>query len=138
MKYGIVCAALVSVACLFGHTTSSVANDYSYLTQHPTIQRLVQLTNAHRSRMGRAPLALNPVMCAHAQQHANYMATTGVFAHSGLPYMEVIFQGVTSADAAVQGWIYSPAHHSILLSGSECGFGYMVSGGRYCWVGVVR
>ena len=114
------------------------AGPHDWITEHPTIQRLVSLTNNHRIRSGRAPVALNPQLCADAQRHADWMARTGVYRHSSLPYREIIFRGPTNADAAVRGWIYSPAHHGILLSGRECGFGYMKRNGVCYWVGVFR
>lgn len=119
-------------------TKVTVANKYDWLLQHPTIQSLVAQTNAHRSRMGLGPVRLNAEMALAAQRHAQWMADTGAYQHSGLPYAEIIFQGPTSPEAAVQGWIASPAHHSIMLSGSEVGFGYMVRNGRPYWVGVFR
>lgn len=114
------------------------ADPHAALTGHPTIQRLVQLTNAHRAQYGLAAVRINPHMCAHAQQHATWMASSGAFAHSGLPYMEIIFAGPGSAEGAIQGWINSPAHHGIMLSGSEVGFGYQNFNGTPYWVGVFR
>jgi uncharacterized protein YkwD len=78
-------------------------------------------------------------MCLAAQRHATWMSSTGVFQHSGLPYMEIMYTGALTPDAAIQGWVYSPAHFGILLSGaSEVGFGYMNRGGATYWVGVFR
>lgn len=115
---------------------SSGPNDW--LLQHPTILRLVEKTNEHRARMGRGPVSLNEEMALAAQRHATFMGQTGAYQHSGLPYMEVIFTGPLTADDAVNGWINSPAHHNILLSGSEVGFGYVNQNGRTYWVGVFR
>lgn len=114
------------------------ADPHAALVQHPTIQKLVKLTNAHRAQYGLGPVRINPHMCASAQQHASWMASTGVYTHSNLPYMEIIFAGPGSAEAAIQGWIYSPAHHGIMLSGSEVGFGYQNFNGTPYWVGVFR
>lgn len=111
---------------------------HDWLVSHPTIQELVTRTNAHRAQMGRGPVRLNADMALAAQRHAQWMADTGAYQHSGLPYMEVIFSGPRSAADSVQGWIASPAHHSILLSGSEVGFGYMIRNGQTYWVGVFR
>jgi uncharacterized protein YkwD len=111
---------------------------HDWLLKHATIQTLLKLHNEERARNGRPKLALNPRMCLEAQKHAVWMAETGIYQHSGLPWQEIIFQGPQSEQAAVQGWIHSPAHHGIMLSGSECGFGYMVINGRTYWVGVFR
>lgn len=113
-------------------------SDNDWLVKHPTIERLVALTNEHRARMGRPPVRINADMCLAAQRHAVWMANTGWFQHSGLPFGEIIFTGPQSADHAIQGWIYSPAHHGIMLSGSEVGFGFMIRNGAPYWVGVFR
>ena len=119
-------------------TTTVKPDRNDWLLQHPTIQSLVARTNQHRGQMGRGPVRLNAEMCLAAQRHANWMASTGAYQHSGLPYAEIIFAGPTSPDAAIQGWIASPAHHGIMLSGSEVGFGYQVRNGQPYWVGVFR
>jgi uncharacterized protein YkwD len=126
--------ALAPVYAGAGETPS----EHDWLMKHPTIQQLVALTNAHRAKSGLAPLTLNPRMCLDAQRHATYMADYGVFAHSGLPYRENIYMGPRTAQDAVNGWIYSPAHHANMLSGTECGFGYQVRNGSPSWVAVFR
>jgi hypothetical protein len=105
---------------------------------HPTIARLLELHNQTRARVGLAPLALNSQMCAAAQRHANWMASTGAFAHSGLPYRENIAHGQSSPEQAVQSWTYSPGHYQNMCSGREAGFGYQVRGGAGYWVAVFR
>jgi hypothetical protein len=114
------------------------SKNLDWLVEHPTIQKLLELHNQERARVGLAPSKLNPEMCLAAQRHAVWMAETGWFAHSGLPYRENIFMGVTTPEAAINGWIWSPAHHANMLSGTEVGFGYMVLNGRYCWCSVMQ
>ena len=109
---------------------------HAWLTQHPTIQKLLKLNNAERTRVGRTACVLDPDLCLAAQQHAQWMATTGYYSHSSMGYPEIIFSGPLTAEAANQGWIYSPAHHSIMLSGQRAGFGYAVQNGRTYWVGL--
>ncbi len=109
-----------------------------WLVKHPTIQKLLELHNQERARVGLSPSKLNPEMCLAAQRHAVWMAETGSFSHSGLPYRENIFMGVTTPEAATNGWIWSPAHHGNMLSGTDVGFGYMVLNGRYCWCSVMQ
>lgn len=111
---------------------------HDWLLKHPTILKLLKLQNEERARNGLPPLRLNAEMCLAAQQHAVWMAKTGYYMHSSLPWAEIIFNGPLTPEAAVNGWIWSPAHHSIMLSGSEAGFGYMVIDGRTYWVGVFR
>lgn len=114
------------------------AGEHDWLIKHPTIVRLLELHNQERARNGLPALTLNTKMCLRAQEHATWMAETGYYQHSNLPWPEIIFQGPTSAAAAVNGWIASPAHHSIMLSGTQAGFGFMVINGHYYWVGVFQ
>lgn len=113
-------------------------SEHDWLVKHPTIARLVKLTNEHRVQSGLQPVRISAELCVAAQRHAVWMADTGAFQHSGLPWPEIIFAGPQRAEDAIQGWIYSPAHHGIMLSGGEVGFGYMVRNGRPCWVGLFR
>lgn len=112
--------------------------EHDWLIKHPVILRVLELQNAERARLGRPALTLNVEMCLAAQNHAVWMAETGFYQHSRLPWPEIIFQGPTSPEAAVQGWIASPAHHGIMLTGTQVGLGYMKLNGRTYWVGVFR
>ena len=111
---------------------------HDWLLKHPTIQKLLKLANEERARNGLSVLSLNTKMCLAAQKHAVWMAETGVYMHSDLPWPEIIFQGPLTPRDAIDGWIHSPAHHGIMLSGNEAGFGYMVIDGRTYWVGVFQ
>jgi hypothetical protein len=119
--------------------TGEQEGPHDWLIKHETILKLVELTNQHRARMGVGPVTLDTQMCLDAQRHANWMANGGGFQHSGLPYMEIIYQSVTTPESAIQGWIASPPHHGIMISGStKVGYGYMVRNGYPYWVGVFR
>ena len=118
--------------------TKEQEGPHDWLIKHETILRLVELTNHHRAQMGMGPVVLDTQMCLDAQRHANWMATYGSFQHSGLPYMEIIYQSVGTPEAAIQGWIASPPHHGIMLSGTRVGYGYMMRNGYPYWVGVFR
>jgi len=111
---------------------------HDWLIKHETILKLVELTNQHRARMGVGPVVLDTQMCLDAQRHAKWMSDFGGFQHSGLPYMEIIYQSVQTPEHAIQGWIASPPHHGIMLSGTRVGFGYMIRNGYPYWVGVFR
>ncbi len=111
---------------------------HDWLIKNENIVRLFSQTNQHRVQMGLAPLELDIAMCLDAQNHANWMAATGAFQHSSLPYLEIIFHGVSTPEAAIQGWIASPPHHAHMLSGTRVGFGYQLRGGYPYWVGVFR
>jgi len=114
------------------------SQNLEWLVKHPTILRLLELHNQERARVGLAPSTLNPTMCLAAQKHAVWMAETGWFSHSGLPYRENIYMGVSTPEDATNGWIWSPAHHTNMLSGTEVGFGYMILNGRPCWCSVMQ
>jgi uncharacterized protein YkwD len=73
-----------------------------------------------------------------AQKHANWMASTGQFVHSGMRYWEVILTGPKASEKAIAGWLESPAHCEILMSGGEIGFGFAEADGVTYWVGLVR
>jgi len=109
-----------------------------WLTKHPTIQKLLELTNQHRAQSGMAPLAINAEMSLAAHRHAEWMASFGALQHSGLPWRENIFLGPATPDAAVNGWINSPAHRANMLTGGEVGFGYVSRNGQLAWVAVFR
>ena len=79
------------------------SQNLDWLVQHPTILRLLELHNQERARVGLAPSKLNPEMCLAAQKHAVWMAETGWFSHSGLPYRENIFMGVSTPEDATNG-----------------------------------
>lgn len=129
------CLAVAANGWLNAAETTS---EHDWLVKHPTIQQLVELTNQHRARMGRPPVRINADLCLHAQRHATNMADTNWFRHSGLPWPEIIYAGPRAPQDAINGWINSPAHHGIMLSGSEVGFGYMVRNGQPYWVGLFR
>ena len=115
----------------------SESGKHDWLIKHPTIQKLLTYQNKERARYGMPPLKLDAKMCLAAQKHAVWMADTGYYTHSNLPWPEIIHHGPTTARGAVDGWIWSPAHYGIMLSSStKVGLGYMVRGGRTYWVGV--
>jgi hypothetical protein len=113
--------------------------EHRWLTKHPVILEMQLHINQERTRYNLAPVTIEPNMCLKAQEHAVWMAESGWFQHSNYPGMEIIYYGAKSAESAVNGWIWSPPHHGIMLSNaSEAGFGYMVRNGRTYWVGVFR
>lgn len=114
------------------------ANPNAWLTEHPTILKLMKLENQERARYGLPPLRMNTEMCLAAQKHAQWMAQTGYYVHSGLPWPEIIHHGPKTPEGAVTGWIYSPPHHGIMLSGSHAGFGYAVRNGYTYWVTLIQ
>ena len=114
------------------------SQNLDWLVKHPTILKLLELHNQERARNGLPPSKLNAEMCLAAQKHAVWMAETGWFQHSGLPYRENIYSGVSTPVDATNGWIWSPAHRANMLSGTQVGFGYMILNGRPCWCAVMQ
>ena len=115
------------------------AGPHDWLIKHKTILDLIKLTNKERAEYGLPPVKLNTQMCLSAQKHAVWMAETGYYEHSALPWAEIIHHGPNSAKQAVIDWVWSPSHYAVMLSGStEAGFGYMVIDGRTYWIGVFR
>jgi uncharacterized protein YkwD len=111
--------------------------DHAWVTEHPVIQKLLDLTNTHRAKYNRAPVELDPYLTLKAQEHAEWMAKTGYYQHSRFGYPEIIFYSPGSAQNAINGWIRSPAHHGIMLKRANyVGFGYMMINGRDYWVGI--
>ena len=62
------------------------SQNLDWLVKHPTILKLLELHNRERARNGLPPSTLNAEMCLAAQKHAVWMAETGSFQHSALPY----------------------------------------------------
>lgn len=140
MLEGIAAACLVVSVSLSpdAEIVSKNSDPNAWLTKHPTILKMMELQNHERARYGLGPLRMNTQMCLAAQKHAQWMARTGYYVHSGLPWPEIIHHGPKTPQGAVTGWIYSPAHHGIMLSGSEAGFGYAVRNGYTYWVTVIQ
>lgn len=108
------------------------------LTSHPTLIQMMKFQNQERARYGLQPLKMNRKMCVAAQKHATWMASTGYYMHSNLGWPEIIHSGPRTPRDAVTGWIYSPAHHSIMLSGTQAGFGFSKRNGVPFWVTVIQ
>lgn len=135
----LLCVAGTSFAAEMIPSTSNRIDQHDWLIKHKVIVRLVELTNEHRARSGLPPVVLDTQMCLDAQRHATWMCDFGRFQHSGMPYMEIIHQSVGQPEYAIQGWIASPPHNGIMLSGAtKVGFGYNNRNGYPYWVGVFR
>ena len=108
------------------------------LMANSTIGEIHQFQNQERARYGLPPFRIDGEMCLIAQRHADWMASTGNYVHSGVGYSEIIHSGPQTARDAVNGWIYSPGHHAIMLSGSTAGHGFATRNGYTYWVTIVR
>ena len=140
-----------------GAAAAAAANESEVAEAKPVHEReeivaMWQKNNELRESVGLAPHRLSPVLCKAAQDHAEYMARTGVFDHyaNGGPsgraaryeysgsVRENIAMGYGSVESAFAGWRSSGGHWASIVSGTqEAGFGYAVSaGGAPYYVGV--
>lgn len=86
---------------------------------------LAELINRYRQRHGLAPLALAPNLVALASEHSTEMATRGRLTHEGFDHrfkragsrvcVENVGWNYATAEALMDGWRHSPAHHRNLL-----------------------
>lgn len=108
------------------------------LTENPQIQAMYAAANRHRAQYNLPPQALDEQLCQQAQRWAENMAARHSMYHGGGE--QIIAMGYPTAEACVQGWIYSPGHRVWVLSrNARVGFGCAVSstGQRY-YAGVYR
>jgi uncharacterized protein YkwD len=111
------------------------------LHRHPTLYSMLVRNNNIRRRVGLAPHRMNPALTAAAQDHANYMARTGVMDHytNGGPQARAYRHGFAGGvreniamggglDTAFSMWVASSGHYASIVSGTtDAGFGYAVS-----------
>ena len=126
--------------------------EQSPLHRHPTLLAMLRRSNIIRRNAGLRPQRINPALTKAAQDHANYMASTGDFSHytnGGYQYRaqkygfkggvrENIAAGFGTVDATFNTWQGSGGHYASIVSNTtEAGFGYAIgrNGGTY-WVGV--
>jgi uncharacterized protein YkwD len=115
-------------------------------------QMMLERNNAHRASRGMSGHRLSHALTQAAQNHANYMASTGSFSHSsnggpqsrasmygfGGGVRENIAMGQTTVTSAFSSWVTSSGHYANLMSSTNAaGFGYAVSSsGQMYWVAV--
>ena len=120
--------------------------------QREEIVRMWKANNALRASVGLPPHRLSPELTRAAQDHAEFMARTGVFSHyANGGYIaraarhgyrgsvrENIAMGYGSIEAAFAGWRSSGGHWASIVSNTQdAGFGYAVSSnGTPYYVGV--
>src|SRR5258706_9640202 len=122
------------------------------LHRHPTLLAMLRRSNHIRRNVGLRPQRINPALTKAAQDHANYMASTGDFSHytnGGYQYRaqkygfrggvrENIAMGMGTVDGTFNVWQGSGGHYASIVSGTtEAGFGYAIGrGGSPYWVAV--
>ncbi len=108
------------------------------------INRVIELTNLERSKVGLPPLGLNSQLAQAAQIHTQNMALQDFFSHTGLDGSSVgnrvaatgyqfstaaenIAAGYSTPEQVVEGWMNSPGHRANILNPNlqEIGVGYV-------------
>jgi uncharacterized protein YkwD len=123
------------------------------LHQHPMMVTMQQRSNGVRGRFGLRGHRLNPALCRAAQNHAEYMASTGSFSHDtngGYVYRarrfgfrgnvrENIGWNYANSEQAFAAWQGSGGHLAAIVGAdvTDAGFGYARSpSGQTYWVSV--
>jgi uncharacterized protein YkwD len=121
----------------------------------PVVARVLDLTNAERTKVGAAPLTLSVELTVAAQSYSAVLASSDCFEHTCGPmpdfadrdtaagYVgwtaigENLAGGYTTPEAVVAGWMASPGHRANILSASftEIGVGVATGSRRFgmCW-----
>jgi len=114
-----------------------------------SLQRVLELTNIERQKVGAPPLAVSTELNVAAQQYSQVLASTDCFAHTCGPVPEMaermgqagyqnwtalgenIAAGYPTPEAVVAGWMASQGHRDNLLSPNfaEIGIGLAIGGG---------
>jgi uncharacterized protein YkwD len=108
------------------------------LIERQSIQELYAAATRQRAQHSLPSQELDESLCEVAQRWAENMASRNMMYHGGGE--QIIAYGYPSADACVQGWIYSPGHRVWVLGNHErCGFGSARSAsGVVYYAGVYR
>jgi len=114
-----------------------------------SLQRVLDLTNVERKKVGARPLAVSTELNVAAQQYSQVLASSDCFAHTCGPVPEMsdrmgqagyqnwtalgenIAAGYPTPEAVVAGWMGSQGHRDNLLSPNfaEIGIGLATGGG---------
>ena len=119
------------------------------LTEHPRLQSMLHVNNAHRQRVGLKPHAISEKLTKAAQDHANYMARFGSMDHYSNAgpqgrasrwgfrrgVLENIAVGQPTVESVFSTWRNSGGHWSNMTSNTtHAGFGAQQSeGGAWFW-----
>ncbi|AGL20396.1 CAP domain-containing protein [Actinoplanes sp. N902-109] len=126
--------ALIPAAAFLGLLATAEAAQAAPVSTSTLQTQVVALSNQQRAKAGCQALKVNPQLLWAARGHSKYMASTGVFSHTGArnstfitrvkaagysaPRSENIAWGYRSAAEVVNAWMKSPGHRRNLL---DCG-----------------
>ncbi|UQU66229.1 CAP domain-containing protein [Couchioplanes caeruleus] len=126
--------ALIPAAALAGLVTVAAPAEAAVVSTSTLQTQVVALSNQQRVKAGCRALRVNANLLWASRGHSKYMATTGVFSHTGArnstfisrdraagytaPRSENIAWGYRTAAEVVNAWMRSPGHRANLL---DCG-----------------
>ncbi|MEB3214165.1 MAG: CAP domain-containing protein [Leptolyngbyaceae bacterium] len=112
-------------------------------SNHPFVQRVLDLTNAERAKAGLSPLRLDSKLTNVAHAHSRSMAVDDFFSHTGsdgsTPFERIeeggyryrsaaenIAAGYSTPESVVTAWMNSAGHRANILNANlqEIGIGY--------------
>lgn len=122
----------------------------SVSSEHPNVQKVINMVNAEREKAGLAPLVKDAGLCSAASVRAREIASS--FSHTrpdgrsyktaldeeGVAYSgagENVAMGYQSPAEVMNGWMESEGHRGNILSGkyTSIGVGYYKAGNGYCY-----
>jgi uncharacterized protein YkwD len=126
--------ALIPAAAFIGLLTTAEAAQAAPVSTATLQTQVASLSNQQRVKAGCKALKVNAQLLWAARGHSKFMATSGVFSHTGArnstfitrvkaagytaPRSENIAWGYRSATEVVNAWMKSPGHRRNLL---DCG-----------------
>ena len=126
--------ACLALASLVHARTAPAAEATSGRSLEEVRQRVIELVNAERARVGCRPLRSDSRLTRSAQRHSEHMARTDTLTHEdprgdllertraagygASAAAENVAAGYDSPEAAVAGWLASPGHRRNML---DCG-----------------
>jgi len=150
----LVATAVLALSTLLLPLVAQVTFAYTLPAGHAQyVQRVVELINIERQRVGLAPVRSNPALTYAAQRYAEVMADSSCFGHDcgstlGERYAQAgyldpqawaenIAAGQLTPDAVMTSWMSSGGHRSNILGDlyQDTGVGLAAtSSGRFIWV----
>ena len=106
------------------------------MSLHSIEWKLLQYTNAERSKRGLAPLTLDSRLQHSARRHTAWMTNHRSLRHSRIMGGENIAMGQRSCAQVIRDWMRSPGHRANMLNRSYRRLGvaaYTTPGGTIYW-----
>lgn len=114
----VICFVAVCTIAIFIATRGARSEEPSKPKLSPVEQRLLEITNAERARLGLEPVAVHIEILGSARSHAEWMAARQSMTHSSGSFCENIAMGQEGPDDAMEAWMNSSGHRANLLRAS--------------------